>query len=149
MNTKLDYSIRRLKETDLHQVAELYSLFWDDAMNLTKMKEVFKRVSKDSQYIFLGAEMNGEIIGTIQGVICEELYGACKPFLVMENFVVSKEHRGKGIGKSLLSELENNAKKRECSQMIFLTESDRSDTIKFYEKLGFDSSTHKGFKKSL
>ena len=89
------------------------------------------------------------MIGTIQGVICEELYGGCFPFLVMENFVIAEKYRGKGVGRQLLSELERIGKERKCSQIIFITEADRKETIGFYEKVGFNSTTHTGFKKSL
>jgi len=67
----------------------------------------------------------------------------------MENFIVDKEHRKQGVGKMLLNSLENIAKNRDCTQILFITESDREDTIKFYESVGYSSETHKGFKKSL
>ncbi len=146
---EIDYRIRNLNENDLNEVAELYTLFWNDKMNLSKMKEKFTQISGNSNYIFLCAEYNGKVIGTIQGIICEELYGDCIPFLVMENFVVDENFRGKGIGRRLLSELEKVGKEKNCSQIIFITETDRKDTVKFYEKLGFNSISHKGFKKSL
>lgn len=67
----------------------------------------------------------------------------------MENFVVDENFRGNGIGQQLLCELERIGKKKNCSQIVFITETDRKDTVRFYEKVGFDSLSHKGFKKSL
>ena len=90
-----------------------------------------------------------DVIGAIQGVICEELYGNCQSFLLMENFVVDKSYQKQGIGKMLLSSLENIAKDRGCSQILFITESNRNDAVKFYESVGYSAETHKGFKKSL
>lgn len=46
------------------------------------------------------------------GVICEELYGDCRPFLVLENMIIDKSYRKKGIGKALISELEEVATKK-------------------------------------
>ncbi len=145
----MESTIRRLNENDLNDVANLYSLFWNVKMNLSRMREKFTEISTNSNYIILVAETDGKVVGTIQGIICEELYGDCFPFLVMENFVVEENSRGKGIGRKLLTELEMFGKERSCTQVLFITETDRIDTIKFYEKLGFSSISHKGFKKSL
>ncbi|MBL7976188.1 MAG: GNAT family N-acetyltransferase [Candidatus Kapabacteria bacterium] len=144
-----DYTIRYITEHDLHDIAALYTIFWNDAMNISKMKDKFWELSQNPMYIFLCAEYHGKVIGTIQGIINEELYGECVPFLVMENFVVDEQHRGKGVGKRLLLELENIGKVRSCSQIIFITESNRTNTLRFYESVGFNSISHKGFKKSL
>lgn len=89
------------------------------------------------------------LIGSVMGVICEELYGDCKPFLVLENMIIDKAYRNQGVGKELISELEKIATKRNCTQVILVTESDRIDACKFYESAGYSSQTHKGFKKKL
>ncbi|MDC6363636.1 MULTISPECIES: GNAT family N-acetyltransferase [Flavobacteriaceae] len=145
----MDYIIRNLKTEDINDVARLYALFWNDKMHIAKMKEKFGQISENPDYIFLCAEKNGTVIGTIQGIVCEEIYGDCTPFLVMENFVVDKDHRGKGIGGNLFNELEKIGKEKGCSQIIFITETDRKETIAFYKKLGFDPISHKGFKRTL
>jgi ribosomal protein S18 acetylase RimI-like enzyme len=145
----MESTIRRINENDLNEVANLYTLFWNEKMNLSKMKEKFTEISTNSNYIILVAETNGKVSGTIQGIICEELYGECLPFLVMENFVVAENTRGKGIGRKLLTELEKIGKASGCTQILFITETERKDTIRFYEKLGFNSVSHKGFKKIL
>ncbi|OJV78650.1 MAG: hypothetical protein BGO34_07555 [Bacteroidia bacterium 44-10] len=146
---KINYKIRNLNDKDLVDVAELYTLFWKDSMDIPKMEQKFSDLSKNPNYIFLCAEENRKVIGTIQGIICDELYGDCAPFLVMENFVIAEEYRGKGIGRQLLNELEKIGKEKKCSQIIFITEADRINTVEFYERVGFNSTSHKGFKKSL
>lgn len=113
------------------------------------MRTVFRKLADDTNYIFLCAEIDGKIVGTIQGIVCYELYGECNPFLVMENFVVDAQYRQKGIGRMLLNELESIGKERKCSQIIFITETQRRDAVEFYQKMGFDPTSHAGFKKSL
>lgn len=54
-----------------------------------------------------------------------------------------------GIGKRLINELETIAKQKDCYQILFMTEADRKDTIKFYESIGFDSKKNIGFKRHL
>jgi len=141
--------IRALTHNDIDTLVGLYEIFWGEKSDRQKMKRKFQDLENDPNYIFLCAEKENKIIGTIQGIICEELYGTCQPFLLMENFVVNKEYRKQGVGKMLLNSLENIAKNRGCSQILFITESNRKDTIKFYESVGYSLETHKGFKKTL
>ena len=60
------------------------------------------------------------------GIVCDELYGECNPFLVMEDLVVDKGYRKIGIGRALMIELEKFAKEWNCIQILFVTESDRA-----------------------
>jgi len=39
----------------------------------------------------LSAVENSLLIGSAMGVICGELYGDCRPFLVLENMIVEKK----------------------------------------------------------
>ena len=95
------------------------------------------------------AEIEDSVVRSIMGIICEELYGDCRPFLVMENIIVDKNFRMMGIGQALFVELEKVTTQFDCTQILFVTESNRQDAISFYKSLGFKSDTHIGFKKSL
>lgn len=136
-------------EEDIPQLEQLYRQFWGEKSCIETMEKQFNKLQKKDCYIFIGAIENTKLIGSVMGVICEELYGDCKPFLVLENMIVDKSYRNKGIGKALISELEKIANKRGCSQVILVTERNRVDAIKFYESAGYSSQTHLGFKKKL
>jgi len=79
----------------------------------------------------------------------EELYGDCKPFLVIENMIVDSKYRKKGIGKMLIEQIEKQAKIKGCSQIILVTEMNRHDACGFYESIGFHPTANKGYKKKL
>lgn len=141
--------IRTLRKDDLEKLVNLYKQFWNDVSDLDKMRAKFEELATNPKHAVLCAEIEGQIVGTIMGVVCDEFYGECKPFMVMENLVTDVNHRKKGIAKALLEELEAVAKLHDCSQIIFITERDRDDAISFYEAMGYNSKTHVGFKKSL
>ena len=141
--------IREMIEEDISQLKQLYSQFWGEESCIETMKKQFNKLHKKDSHIFLSAIENTKLIGSVMGVICEELYGDCKPFLVLENMIVDKSFRNKGIGKVLISELEKIATKRDCSQVILVTERNRVEAVKFYESVGYSSQTHLGFKKKL
>ena len=141
--------IRNLKYEDLEALGKLYFQFWGEHSDLDKMQKTYSKLKDNSNYIFLVAEIDGTIAGTVMGVICSELYGDCKPFMILEDLVVNKSHRKRGIGKTLIKNLEREAKKRNCSQIVFITEANRHDAVSFYESVGYDSNKHTGFKKKI
>ena len=142
-------NIRRLNENDLENLAELYRQFWGDQSSLVRMQETFQRLKQDPNYIFLVADLEGRLVGTVMGIICEELYGECRPFMVIEDVVVDKQNRREGIATLLMRELEACAARRNCSYIMFVSESTRSDARKFYKSLGYDAESYHGFKKRL
>lgn len=141
--------IREMVADDISELAKLYAQFWNEESYVETMHRQFIKFQKNSSHILVSAIENNKLIGSVMGVICEELYGDCKPFLVLENMIVDKAYRNQGVGKALISELEEIATKRNCTQVILVTESNRIDACKFYESAGYSPQTHKGFKKKL
>lgn len=141
--------IRMMQEEDIPELSALYEQFWGEKSDIENMKKQFRTLLQKNTHILLSAVEDGKLTGSVMGVVCEELYGECKPFLVVENMVVDKDCRRKGLGKALLSELEKLAKQRGCTQMILVTETNRADACGFYQSAGFDPDINKGYKKKL
>ena len=141
--------IESLKEEDLAALAALYKDFWGEDSYPEKMRMTFRRLKANPNYIFLSAKQQGRLIGSAMGIVCEELYGNCKPFMVIEDVVVHKDYRRFKIGSALMGALEKCAVEHKCNYIIFVTESERSAAHRFYESLGYNSKAHKGFKKYL
>lgn len=97
----------------------------------------------------LSAIDDNKLVGSVTGIICDELYGQCKPFMVLENMIVDIRYRNKGIGKALIEDLERIALERQCTQIILVTEANRNDACSFYEQIGYSRDTHRGYKKKL
>ena len=148
LKKKNSMKIRNLKKSDLLQLSKLYEQFWGEKSDVSKMEEQFNIIENEKNHIILVAESSNSIVGSVMGIVCKELYGDCRPFLVVENMVVDKNFRKKGIGTLLLKELETAANKLNCTQMILVTEADRADACGFYEKYGFQKN-NKGYKKKI
>lgn len=148
-------SVRRLEERDLPSLAELYRQFWNDASSTEAMRRTFRGLRDDPDYLFLVAddsdEANGSAIvaGTVLGIVCHNLYGECRPFLTVEDVIVDREYRRRGVGSALMRELERIARERGCYYIILVTDTDRTAARSFYESLGYDPESHKGYKKRL
>lgn len=134
---------------DIPQLAELYRQFWDEKSCVETMYKKFCRFREVGSHILLSAVENGLLIGSAMGVICGELYGDCRPFLVLENMIVDKKFRKRGVGKALIFELEKKAVEKSCTQIILVTETNRIEACKFYEYAGYSPDTHRGYKKKL
>ena len=141
--------IREMVANDIPELALLYKQFWNEDSCVETMYYQFKKLCESGTHILLSAVENGLLIGSVMGVICEELYGSCKPFLVLENMIVDSKYRNKGVGKALISEIEKIAAQKNCTQIILITDTHRIDACKFYESVGYNPNTHKGFKKKL
>jgi len=142
-------TIRDLQIEDIESLSKLYYLFWNEDSDKQKMKDKFNQLKDNGSYIFLCAEENSTLIGSLMGIICEELYGDCKPFLVVENMVVDSAYRKKGIGKALFVEVEKRAKSNGCTQIILVTEAERNGACGFYESIGFHPTANEGYKKKI
>ena len=105
----------------------------------------FSKIESNPSYILLAAKQNSQLVGFAMGIICEELYGDCKPFMVIEDLIVDKYLRQSGVGSALIQELEKQAINNDCCQIIFITESKRKEAIKFYRRLGYEFEPYKGF----
>lgn len=140
--------IRSMLKSDIPQLVFLYKQFWNEESNIDKMQVQFERLSCNDAYVFLSAVENNKLVGSVMGVVCQELYGDCRPFLVMENMIVDQDSRKKGVGKLLFNKLEQIAKMRGCVQIILVTETSRKDACAFYQSCGFQLD-HAGYKKKL
>jgi len=113
------------------------------------MKNKFNQLQSSDFYILLCAEESNALLGSVMGIICEDLYGDCMPFLVVENMIIDSAYRKRRIGKALFAELEERAKNKGCTQIILVTETERKDACGFYESIGFHPTVNKGYKKKI
>lgn len=92
-------TIRPLTIGDIEALAKLYFDFWNEASNVEKMKQAFSSLQKNSAYIFLCAIVDDQLVGSVMGIVCHELYGQCTPFLVVEDMIVVKNiEKGESAG---------------------------------------------------
>ncbi len=108
----------------------------------------FAAVSDDPNQLLAVAEMNGEIVGTVQisfvpGVA---LRGALRGTL--EGVRVARHLRGKGVGREMIAWAVEQCRARGCALVQLTTNKQRRGAQDFYRALGFANS-HEGFKLTL
>ncbi len=138
-----------IKCNDLPDLSLLFEELSGKKSDIDKMVNNFKWMEKNEDYFVLGAKYNGKLVGSLMGIICHDLVGECRPFMVIENVIVSNKLRGQGIGKELMFEIEKIAKEKNCYYTMFVSGFQRKDAHKFYESLGYKVNEVQGFKKYL
>ena len=92
---------------------------------------------------------SNELVGSLVGIFCHDIVGECEPFMLIENVIVKTNQRGLGIGKQLMTFIEEYTRKNSCYYIIFVSSAHRKEAHKFYDSIGYTLDFHKGFKKTL
>jgi GNAT superfamily N-acetyltransferase len=142
-------SLKEIEFGDLGALNDLYHELVERPADPQKLEQVFKLVKADSRYILLGAFVDGELKGSVMGIVCYDLVGDCRPFMVIENVVVSSRARRQGVGKKLMTAMEEKARERDCWYMILVSGEQRKEAHIFYESLGFRDEKVEGYRKHL
>ncbi|WP_340395466.1 GNAT family N-acetyltransferase [Paenibacillus sp. FSL E2-0177] len=141
--------IKEIEMESLSELGNLYQELMNKPSDLNKLEEVFKVVKADNRYILLGAFVEGELLGSLMGIVCQDLVGDCKPFMVIENVVVSVRARRQGVGKKLMNAIEQAARERDCYYIILVSGEQRKEAHVFYESLGYRDEKVEGYRKHL
>ncbi len=142
-------NIDRIRRSDLPELAVLFRELTGNEQNTVNLEKNFVHIEQNDDYIILGAYAGGELTGSLMGIICLDFVDECRPFMLIENVIVSEKFRGQGIGRELMANIEGIAVERDCSYIIFVSGSKRIEAHKFYESIGYNPGEAKGFKKIL
>lgn len=90
-------------------------------------------------YFLWVAELDGEIVGTAMMHLQHKLSYRCGTAAHLEDLVVDKSHRSKGIGQRFLTRAKNVAQKHGCYKLMLTCQ---MRTTSFYKKHGFELHDH-------
>ncbi|BCZ47743.1 N-acetyltransferase [Clostridium gelidum] len=138
--------IEKLKLEDIEGLLELYKELTPFENSLEKSIEIYKEILQDEQYLIIAAKENNKIIGSALGVCCKCLSVGGNPFLVIEDVIINEDVRGQGVGKKIMTALDEFAKEKNCDYAILVSSDYRKGAHVFYENLGFIDGV-RGFRK--
>ena len=85
------------------------------------------------------AELDGGTVGLAHLQVTPAIEHE-RPVARIAALVVDAQHRGRGIGRALVEELETEARQRGCGLLFLTTSERRDDAHAFYEQLGLERS---------
>lgn len=150
-----DVTIRRARESDLHQLIALFAADAVGGHGDTVEEEAFEDYlrafhvidASHNEQLFV-AELEGEVVGTFQILFNRTLTGRGSLSMIIEAVQTRADMRGRGIGARMIAYAIEEAKRRDCRLVQLTSNMARTEAHRFYERLGFAKS-HFGFKMKL
>ena len=148
-------NIRRARREDVPSIISIYSLD-----SLTGHREIvtdplprfyydaFDRIDSDSNQILLVADIENEVVASLQMTYIQHLISRAFRRAVIEAIFVHPQYHGSGIGSALIRSAIGHATSARCVAIELTSNKLRRKAHGFYQKMGFASS-HEGFKLSL
>ena len=129
--------LRALKATDVASIHEINkdALGYDFSPEETASQ--LAKLSQDPHHFLLGFEdsTSHDLLGYVHAEVYESLYS--KPGFNILALAVLTQTQGKGIGKNLLEELEQEAEKRGYNFIRLNSADHRTGAHAFYERVGY------------
>lgn len=94
------------------------------------------------------AELDGEVVGTVDVLIAPNLTHHAQPWALVENVVVDERARRRGAGRELMLRAIELAREAGCYKVNLISGNNRGPAHAFYRSLGFEAIGH-GFKTYL
>ena len=150
-----DITFRLAKRTDLPAIVHMLA---DDEMGSQRERlegplpesyyTAFEQIDRDANHELVVAELNREVIGTLQLIFIPSISYQGGLRAQVESVRVDKPYQSQGIGSEMMKWTIERAKSRSAHIVQLTTHKSRADAHRFYERLGFKAS-HVGMKLSL
>ncbi len=142
--------IRLAEEKDVPRIVELYrELTITDSQvehsrnpSLADYQLVFAEIRADPRQKLFVAEVQGEVVGTIELLIVPNLSHNGTPFAFLENLIVTEKHRRRGLGRMLLEHAVELARESGCHMVELCSDVRRKEAHKLYGSMGFEAQAH-------
>ena len=128
---------RKAVKEDFNRINEL---FIEMLRAIYEREDVKSYQDGDLDYYFAGGEdwiCVAEIDGRIVGFLSIEVHRERENYLYLDDFSVSKGHRGKGIGSTLMDEAEQYCRGIGFPSIYLHVEESNTNALRFYERRGF------------
>ncbi|HEY8909387.1 MAG TPA: GNAT family N-acetyltransferase [Desulfosporosinus sp.] len=145
-------NIRLIRKDELYKLLSLYKHLHEDDSDVNgniELEGLWTDICDDSNIYYIVAESNGNVVSTCTLAIIKNLTRNLRPYGLIENVVTHPNYRQKGLGTKVLNKAVEIANKNNCYKVMLLTSSKEEETLKFYEKAGFERGRKTGFVISL
>jgi Acetyltransferases len=146
------------REAAIHDLPDIVRLLADDFLGQQRERyedplpeaylNAFREIEGDPNNELIVAELDGEVIGTLQLTFTPSISFQGGRRCTVESVRVDEKFRGQGIGREMMLWAIETARAKGCISMQLTTNAERADAHRFYKNLGFTDS-HIGMKLKL
>jgi GNAT superfamily N-acetyltransferase len=135
----VNLEIRAATETDLPSILALYVDVEDGGpvLSIEEARSIFVRMKTYPDYTIYVAMLDGSIVGTFELLIMDNLAHMGAPSGVLEDVVVHRDWRGKGVGKQMVRFAMDRCRERGCYKLALSSNLKREAAHRFYDGLSF------------
>lgn len=139
--------VREAEQSDLDAILQLYLFLHEDSIpeKDEHLRDTWLQIIQDPNHHLIVNEVDGKIVSSCVCVIIPNLTRNIRPYAFVENVVTREDCRGKGYAGECLEFAREIAEKENCYKMMLLTGSKKPETLRFYEKAGYNSSDKTAF----
>lgn len=139
-------TIRRAQASDAEAIGQLYTQL--NTLSIPGvLPERIAAIANSGHTYLLVCDDNGDILATALLCLCQDVMFGNQPFALVENFVVSRDYKREGIGKSMVDYIEAFCLEQNCSKIMLQTSSGNRDARDFYTAMGYDPDVKIGLVK--
>lgn len=113
-----------------------------------RYRTAFDEIAADPNHRLIVAELDGEVVGTLQISVLPGLARFGMKRAILENVHIRADQRGTGLGTRMVQWAIERCREAGCGMVQLTSNKVRKDAHRFYVKLGFEQS-HEGFKLML
>ena len=132
--------IREISENDLDGLLMLYTQLHGNPYpdKDDRVMSVWEDILRDKNHHIIVAEENGVLVSSCVCVIVRNLTHDQRPYALIENVVTDQKYRKKGYATACLNFAREIAIHENCYKMMLLTGSKSEETLRFYERAGYN-----------
>lgn len=145
----------RFRVAEPEDVPAVLALLTDDHLGSTRETDdlgsyhaAFEAMQNEGNNFLIVGESAGRVVATYQLTFISGLSLRASRRAQIESVRVASDVRGKRIGEAMLADAETRALRAECKLLQLTMNKSRTDSARFYERLGFTPS-HIGYKRDL
>ena len=140
----IEYGV--LMENELLSLLELYQQLnpTDNIMSEKVAKNIWNDIKNQNIKYFVAKE-NGKVVSSCYVCIIPNLTRGGKSIGFIENVITDTKYRRMGIGKIVVENAIEYAKEQNCYKVLLQSGNKRTEAYRFYEAIGFDSTSKSAF----
>ncbi len=140
-------TVREIRADELNALLELYLHLHETEIpeNTEYLERTWQTITEDRNHHIFVAEENGQLVSSCVCVVIPNLTREVRPYAFIENVVTHKAYRNRGFATAVLQKAKQTAEDSNCYKMMLLTGAKDAETLRFYQKAGYNCGDKTAF----